>query len=284
MIDLHTHTTASDGTLAPAGLVGYAAEKKLTGVSVTDHDTVEGLQEAIDASASLGIMFVPGIEISAETDDLPGSTLHILGYYINHADERFLKGVGVLQDARDERNPKIIQKLQALGIPITIEEVAEVAETGQIGRPHFARVLVDKGFVKSAGEAFGRYLQKGAAAYVDKFRFQPRAAIELIREAGGIPVLAHPATLACRSSGELEEYAKKLTGFGLMGIEVYYSDHSAKQAKLYSTLARRLGLLMTGGSDFHGATIKDIDLGTGRGGLNVPDRLLDELQKAHGIA
>ena len=275
MIDLHTHSTASDGSLSPAKLVAYAQEKRLDAIAITDHDTVEGVQEALDAGKSRGMEVVPGIEISAE---YPDSTLHILGYYIDYGDEKFLENISTLQRARADRNPEIVKKLQALGLGIEIDEIIEEAGGGQVGRPHFAQVLVRKGYVKTHREAFDRYLAKGAPAYTDKFRFQPADAISHILSAKGIPVLGHPGTLN-RSTTELESVVRELAGYGLMGIEVYYSDHNGSQMKLYEELAAKYSLLITGGSDFHGKSIKGIDLGSGKGTLSVPYELLTNMKK-----
>lgn len=278
MIDLHLHSTASDGTLSSAELVTYAKEKNLEAIAVTDHDTVEGLEEALAVGVRLGIEVVPGIEISAER---PNSTLHILGYYINFKDETFLKNISILQEARAERNPKMIKNLHTLGIDIELDEVTKVAETGQVGRPHFAQVLLKKGYVKNMQEAFEKYLKKGAPAYEDKFRFSPHDAITHIVNGGGIPVLAHPCTLNYRTNKDLELLVTDMMNYGLMGVEVYYSDHTRSQTALYEQIAKKYNLLITGGSDFHGNNIKGIELGIGRGNLKIPYDLLNRIKKAH---
>ena len=275
MIDLHTHSTASDGTMSPTALVRLAKEMRLEALALTDHDTVEGLEEALAAGASEGIEIVPGIEISAE---FPESTLHILGYYVDYKNQAFLDNISILQKARNERNPTIIKKLRDLGLDITLEEVAVEAETGLIGRPHFAQVLMKKGYIKTPHEAFEKYLGKGAPAYTDKFRFEPADAIAHIRQAGGIPVLGHPFTLKYKTTAELEQIVSDMAGWGLMGIEVYYSEHSATQVRLYKDLAEKHNLVITGGSDFHGQNIKGISLGIGKGGLNVPYKCLEKLK------
>jgi len=277
MIDLHTHTTASDGTLSPAELVRYAAQKRLEAVAVTDHDTVEGVAEALSAGTVTGIEVVPGIEISAR---YPGATLHILGYYPDISDPGFLKSIRLLQQARAERNPEIIRRLQKLGIDITLDEVTRKAETGQTGRPHFAQVLLEKGYVKTIREAFDKYLKKGAAAYVDKFRFPPQEAIAHIRNAGGIPVLAHPQTLKCPSATVLELFLTDMVSYGLMGIEAHYPDHTPADTAQYERLAEKYGLLVTGGTDFHGKALSGIDIGSGRGSMQVDYGLLEKLKSA----
>ncbi len=275
MIDLHVHTNASDGTLSPAATVRHARGKGLSAVAITDHDTVEGVAEAFEAGVDLGIEVVPGIEISAEHHL---GTLHVLGYYIRHDDQRLRERIAVLQQARNERNPRIIERLRELGCAISLEQVEQEAETGQVGRPHFAKVMVQQGFVRSVREAFQRYLKKGARAYVDKYRFAPDVAIGCIRDAGGAAVLAHPAIIGC-SSAVLQELVAELTGYGLQGIEVYYPEHSSRQQQLYKSLVRRFDLVETGGSDFHGPNVNGIEIGTGRGSLYVPDELLQVLKE-----
>ena len=275
MIDLHTHSTASDGTMSPTELIEYAKEKDLEALALTDHDTIGGLQEAISAGDKFGIEVVPGIEISAE---YPDSTLHILGYYIDFKNKEFLKNISILQKARTERNPKIAKKLQAIGINISFEEIVEEAGTGLVGRPHFAQVLLKKGYVKNTKEAFDKYLKKGAPAYEDKFRFPPGEAISHIIKAGGIPVLAHPSTLNCRTNSDLESFVSEMIKYGLRGIETYYAEHSHSQIKLFKHIAEKHNLILTGGTDFHGKNIKGVELGIGRGRLHIPYSLLDKMK------
>jgi len=277
MIDLHTHSTASDGKLSPCELVQYGKSMGLEAIAITDHDTVEGIEEAIESGIETGIEVVPGIEISAE---YPDNTLHILGYYMDYKDESFLKNISILQAARNERNPRIAKKLQGLGVKIEFEEVVEEAGSGLVGRPHFAQVLLKKGYVKNTREAFDKYLKKGAPAYEDKFRFQPEAAISNILEAGGIPVLAHPSTLGCRTTADLEKAITSFVNYGLRGIEAYYSEHSQGQVNLYKDIAEKYRLLITGGSDFHGHNIKGVKLGKGKNNLSIPYSILANLKKS----
>jgi len=274
-IDLHVHTTASDGTLSPTAVVQYAKNRGLEAIAVTDHDTVEGLAEAVAAGLSVGFEVVPGVEISAE---FPAGALHILGYYIDFNDSSLLQRLSVLQNARAERNPKIVRKLQSLGFSISFDEVVQEAGGGLVGRPHFAQVLLKKGCVKSLQEAFDKFLKKGAPAYEEKFRFPPEEAISMIVDAGGIPVLGHPVTLNCNGQ-QLEAKVKEWKKQGLQGIEVYYSDHDAAQTRQYEMLARTCGLIPTGGSDFHGSMIKGIELGIGKGNLDIPYSILQELKQ-----
>ena len=276
-IDLHTHTTASDGSFTPSQLVHHAKEKGLRALAVTDHDTIDGNKEALNAGEREGLEVVPGIEISV--DYSPGS-MHMLGYFIDTESQRLQEKLALLQDSRSDRNPKIIEKLNALGLDITYDEVVEASGGGQVGRPHIAQVLLQKGYTTTIQEAFDKYLGKGAPAYFDKFRLNAEDAIAMITDAGGVPVLAHPFTLKCKNQGELEGLIKHLTSHGLQGIEVYYTEHNEKQISRYRLLAERNNLLLTGGSDFHGANMAGVELGTGRGSLQIPYILFENL-KAH---
>ena len=274
-IDLHTHTTASDGKLSPSQLVSYAREKDLRVVAVTDHDTIEGNEEAMEAGEREGIEVVPGIEISV--DYSPGS-MHMLGYFIAGGGHRLQEKLGLLQDSRADRNPKIIEKLNELGIAIDYDEVIKVSGGGQVGRPHIAQVLMERGHTKTIQEAFDKYLGKGAPAYFDKFRLEAGDAISMIVEAGGVPVLAHPFTLGCKNTNDLEELIIQLVDHGVQGVEVFYPEHNAEQTAAYHLLAKRHNLLVTGGSDFHGPDMAGADLGGE--GLHIPYTLFENL-KAH---
>jgi predicted metal-dependent phosphoesterase TrpH len=274
-IDLHIHTTESDGTLTPSQVVRYAKEKGLKAVAITDHDTIHGNEEAIKEGVNEGVEVIPGVEISV--DYSPG-TMHMLGYFITTEDPILNEKLTLLQDSRADRNPRIIEKLNKLGLSLTYDEVVQVSGGGQVGRPHMAQVLMKKGYTKSIKEAFDKYLGKGAPAYLDKFRLSAVEAITMITDAGGIPVLAHPFTLDCKSSDELDALVEKLVNQGLQGLEVYYSEHDERKTSSYKLLAKRYNLAITGGSDFHGKNIKGIDLGTGRGKLKIPYTALENLK------
>jgi 3',5'-nucleoside bisphosphate phosphatase len=274
LIDLHTHSNASDGSLAPGALVAYAIQKGAAAIALTDHDTVAGLPEALQAAADCSFELVPGLEISA---DYTGGGMHILGYFINHTDSFFQKELERLQEARRERNPKIIRRLQELGIPITYDQVLALSG-GQIGRPHIAQAMLEIGAVKTLDEAFKHYLTKGASAYVEKFRFPPDRAIALIRQAGGIPVLAHPFTLNCTTPEELTGLLRGLKDQGLQGLECLYSEHTPEQTREYLALAGQLDLLVTGGSDFHGQNKEGVEMLTGYGALRIPYGRLQSLK------
>ncbi len=274
-IDLHIHTTESDGTLTPSQVVRYAKEKGLKAIAITDHDTIHGNEEAIKEGISAGVEVIPGVEISV--DYSPG-TMHMLGYFITTEDPILNEKLTLLQDSRADRNPRIIEKLNKLGLSLTYDEVVQVSGGGQVGRPHMAQVLMKKGYTKSIKEAFDKYLGKGAPAYLDKFRLSAVEAITMITDAGGIPVLAHPFTLYCKSSDELDALVEKLVNQGLQGLEVYYSEHDERKTSSYKLLAKRYNLAITGGSDFHGKNMKGIDLGTGRGKLKIPYTALENLK------
>jgi 3',5'-nucleoside bisphosphate phosphatase len=263
VFDLHIHTTASDGTMSPAGIVRYAKEKGLRVIAITDHDTIEGLQEGIREGEKVGLEVIPGVELSA---DASKGTMHLLGYYIDPACSELADKLRVLQQARMERNLAIVEKLRALGIPIELSEVKAAPEHGQIGRPHFAHTMVQKGYAQNIQDAFDRYLGKGRPAYVEKFRFTPEEAMHFIRKAGGITVLAHPFTLNQPEPADLDALIGELKEKGLDGIEVYYPEHSDGQRKLYRDVAQKYGLVISGGSDFHGLTKDAVDLGEGYDG------------------
>jgi predicted metal-dependent phosphoesterase TrpH len=246
-VDLHIHTTASDGMFAPEDVVRMAKEAGLVAIAITDHDTVGGVAQAVAAAAKWGMELVPGIEISTLAD---GQDVHVLGYFVDTEQEWFLKRLQSLHNTREERNRKIIGKLNELGIAITWEEVQAkkrgASPQKNIGRPHIAEVLVDKGVVRSMNEAFDRYLGKDGAAYVTTKRISPFEAIDLIKEAGGVPVLAHPGLY------ENDALVEEIIAHGLAGLEVYHPDHDEEHTQRYREMAEQHGLIVTGGSDFHG--------------------------------
>jgi predicted metal-dependent phosphoesterase TrpH len=274
-VDLHLHTTASDGVLSPAEIVRYAKAKGLQAIAITDHDTIEGCEEGLTEGERIGFEVIPGIEISAEHS--PGS-MHILGFFLDIHHPLLNERLEYLQKARAERNPKIVAKLNQLGIELTYEEVLKASGGGQVGRPHFANALLEKKYVRSFQEAFERFLKKGAPAYVDKFRFTSKEALHFIQEARGVAVLAHPNTLGLNGYSELEKLILQLIEEGLKGIEVYYPEHSSSEVAQYKTLAERYGLLPTGGTDYHGMENNGLDIGTGRGDMKLPYSIVQNLK------
>jgi predicted metal-dependent phosphoesterase TrpH len=273
LIDLHVHSAASDGSFPPAEVVRLAKAGGLAAMALTDHDTVDGLPEAVAAGETLGLEVIPGVEISAQ---FPGGTMHILGLFVDYHNGLLDQRLAVLKQARVDRNPRIINKLNGMGIPITMARVEEISGGGQVGRPHIARALMESGYVSDLQEAFDKYLGWRKPAYVSKFRFPPDQALAMIREAKGIPVLAHPFTLNQGSAYALKNLIIELQGLGLAGLEVYYSEHTREQEALYLKLARELNLLVTGGSDYHGLNKPEITLGS----MPSQDRLTYRLVEA----
>ena len=275
-IDLHLHTTHSDGSFSTREVMSFAKQAGVTALAITDHDIVEGIPEATAIGQELGIEVIPGVEISSRLGE---SELHILGYFLNRTDPVLAQRLVTLRESRHTRNPKIVQRLNELGIDITYDEVRALAGTESVGRPHIARLLMEKHIVTSAKEAFDRYLANGRPAFVDRELPEPAEAVRWIREAGGVPVLAHPTWVRTSADG-LRILLRQLKEAGLGGIEVHYSTHSPSQTAEYLDLAKQCDLLVTGGSDFHGVTKPDIEVGIGRGQLKVSDTLLDPLRKA----
>ncbi|GAA0380571.1 PHP domain-containing protein [Bacillus horti] len=244
-IDLHTHSTASDGTNSSQDNVALAKERGLQAIAITDHDTVSGVAEALEAGARLGVEVVPGIEISTLLD---GQDIHILGYFVDYLNEDFLDELTKLRQVRNQRNQMMVDRLKELGIEITIEQVQskQTKPGGNVGRPHIAEVLVDLGKVSSMEEAFEVYLGREGKAYVNPWRIPPKEGIELILRFGGVPVLAHPGLYD--KDDEIEDFVEA----GLQGIEVYHPDHSEQEVEKYEKLVTKHNLIATGGSDYHG--------------------------------
>ncbi len=277
-LDLHLHTTHSDGSCTPSEVVNMAHQAAVAALAITDHDITTGIAEAIAAGQQCGIEIIPGVEISSLGGN---SELHILGYFLDCQDSDLLEHLKTLRDGRHRRNPRIIEQLQTLGIDITYDEVRALAGTDSIGRPHIARVLMDKRVVTSAKEAFDRFLAEGKPAYVPRELPSPADAIRWIKAAHGLAVLAHPTWVKVAEQS-LVDLVRQLKADGLDGVEVYYSTHAARQTREYLSLAQQLGLLVTGGSDFHGLTKPDIEVGIGKGTLHIPISLLPKMKEAAG--
>lgn len=280
-IDLHIHSTASDGTVSPPEILQLALQQNLSAIAITDHDTLDGVKEALACGIPRSLQFLTGIEISSNPPpgfSIPGS-LHILGYGINTNDKNLNSMIEKLQEARTNRNPKIIARLSRAGLDISLSEVVEKAGTGQAGRPHIAMLMVEKGMVDSVNEAFDLFLGKGKPAYVDKPRIASSEVLRIIINAGGIPVLAHPGLVQSESDETVERLVGTLKKEGLKGVEVYYPRHTLAQTEEYNELAKKNNLLVTGGSDFHGSVYPDIEMGSGSGDFFVPYSLYDEITK-----
>ncbi|MFT9486418.1 MAG: PHP domain-containing protein [Tepidibacillus sp.] len=244
--DLHSHSTASDGLNAPADNVKLAKEAGLAALGVTDHDSVSGIDEAIEMAEKIGIEVVPGIEMSTVEK---GQDIHVLGYFIRYKDKEFLNTLDELQKARDKRNEMMIVKLNELGIQITLDEVKKKIrrEGANVGRPHIAEVLIEKKVVDTMEEAFDLYLGKKGKAYVNPIRISPEEGIDIIKKAGGVPVLAHPGLY------DDDEMVVRLIKYGLEGIEAFHPDHDEEAEKRYQEMGEAYGMIVTAGSDFHGS-------------------------------
>ena len=278
MIDLHTHSDRSDGSEAPARVVELAGEVGCSAVALTDHDTLEGLPAARVRADELGIRLVAGCEVSC----LPvaGGGVHVLVYFVDDTTSPLGLELARLRQDRRARNDALADRLQQLGIPVTVDMAAAHAGTvAGIGRPHFAQAMLDIGAVASLDDAFERYLGNGGAAYVPKGRLTVADVCRLARDSGGVAVLAHPLTVGL-SGDALAATVARLAAAGLVGLEVVYGRYSPRQRTDLGNLARRFGLVATGGSDFHGASKPDLHVGTGTGDLKIPDRVLDQLETA----
>ncbi len=274
-IDLHTHSTASDGTLNPSELLQAAKDAGLEAIALTDHDTTGGLAEAMSKANDLGVEFIPGCELSVVS---PFGNMHILGYWIPAQVSKLSRTLETLRFRRHERNHLIMAKLNALGMEMSYEDVLAVAGGDAVGRPHIARVMHEHGYVDSVNEAFRIYLGSDGKAYVPKEKLGPRQAIELLKSVNATVVLAHPFLLGLQGP-DLRGVVRQLREYGLDGLEAYYTMHRRDQTETYLRIARDLGLLVAGGSDFHGSVKPDVRLGVGFGDLFVPFELLTVMKE-----
>ena len=274
MIDLHVHSNHSDGTLSPAQLVSYAVEKGLTAFALTDHDTVSGIDEALLAAASLPVTVLPGIEFSTCYEE---KDIHVLGLLIDYKTPVFLSALADFIASRERRNEKMCAKLREYtGVDLTYEKLQAAFPGAVITRAHYARYLLEQGIVKSMPEAFDRYIGDRAPCFIPREKVTPMQAVSLIMECGGVAVLAHPP-LYRMSDARLDALVARLTNCGLDGIEAIYSTYTAGEEAYMRFLAKKYSLIITGGSDFHGSNKPDIDLGCGKGKLQIPDELLHAL-------
>ncbi|MBN1692826.1 MAG: PHP domain-containing protein [Dehalococcoidales bacterium] len=268
LVDLHIHTTASDGKYSPDVIVARAAETGLKYISITDHDTIDGITPAIKAAKSYpGLTLIPGVEIST---DLADGEAHILGYFIDYASPDFQKELEKFRDSRLGRGQRMVAKLNELGIKIDWSRVQAIAGDGAIGRPHVAQAMLEKGYVKTFEEAFDKYIGHGGPAYVEREKMTPQEAVALIISAGGIPVLAHPFTVK-----DSEAMAAALKEAGLIGIEAYYKDNTPEQTAATLELAEKYSLIATGGTDYHGIDeSKEVMIGGVEVPLEAAERLI----------
>lgn len=281
-IDLHTHTCKSDGSYTPTELVDYAIEKNLAAVAITDHDSIEGLDEAVDHAAALrerglpSVEVVPGIEFSTKYEK---QDVHIVGLYISYDAESFRNALCGFVDSRVNRNRIMCENLQGAGIDITYEKLLAMYPDSVITRAHYASYLLENGYVKSRQDAFARYLGDHTKYFVPREKVTPSQAVELILKADGVPILAHPP-LYHMGNDRLEALVSFLKADGLMGIEVFYSTYSNQDVRDMQRLANRYDLLVSGGSDFHGANKPGLDLGCGYGRLYIPEDVLSKIKDA----
>lgn len=267
-IDLHTHSTASDGVYAPTELLRRAKEVRLRVLALTDHDTSDGLEEAAQAAATLDIDFIPGIEINT---DVSGGEVHVLGYFVEFQRPAFQAVLKVLRDARERRGQRMVELLNEHGINVSWERVRELAQ-GAVGRPHVAKALLEAGYVQTIGEAFDRYIGNGCYAYVPRYRLTPDDAVRLIVSANGLPVIAHPADLP--GLDELRNWLPGLCEAGMVGLETYYGPYTTEQEQALRALAGEYHLISTGGTDFHGPGLHPTPLG----GRHVPYESVERLK------
>jgi predicted metal-dependent phosphoesterase TrpH len=267
--DLHIHTTFSDGTDTPEKVVELAKAAGLTAIAITDHDGIAGIEPAVKKGNEVGLEVVPGIELTSET---PGAEIHVLGYFIDYRSPQLLQTIAKIQNGRRDRIYKICDKLKGLGIDLRPEEVFQEAGHLAAGRPHVARVLMAKGIVQSFKEAFIKYLDSRGPAYVPHYKLSPEEAIKLIVAAKGIPVFGHPAV------SDVDQIIPELMAVGIAGIEVYYGGHNQSETEHYRNLAEKFGLLVTGGSDYHGE-ISGRE--SGLGDISISDELMEKLKNEH---
>ncbi len=275
MIDLHTHSRFSDGSDSPQTIIELAKDAGCQSVALTDHDRMDGVEIARKRAEELGIGFVPGVEISCI---FQSGTFHLLAYFLEPTSGPLQDRLVEIQLARAQRNRVLASKLAEAGFPITWDELMEEAGGPNLGRPHFAAVMLRKGIVTSIQEAFDRYLAKGRPFYVSKVLLSPKEAIELVKASGALAVLAHPKSLEAEDS-EFPSYLRELKEYGLVGLESYYGRYSAEERESLAKLARSMSLVATGGSDYHGTYKTGLKICIGEGDLEVPDSVLAELEK-----
>jgi len=276
-VDLHSHTTHSDGTFTPGELIRLAKSRELSAVAITDHDVTTGNNEAIAVGKETGVDVVPGVELSIEHPLASGGHIDILGLFIDHQQPALNSALDYLRQERRKRSEKILDRLSKAGIDLSMEDVRKTAGKGSTGRPHIARVLLEQGHVASIDEAFERYLKSGAPAFVDKEKLNTAAALDIIHQAGGLSILAHPFSLGFKTYRDLFAEILALQKLGLQGIEVYYTNYTKDMCRSLRRFALSNGLLISGGSDFHGRNKPHVQLGSGSGNLEVADKVYDDL-------
>ncbi len=273
MIDLHTHSTESDGSCAPARLIEIAVERGLTAIALTDHDTLSGCDAAAERARGTGVLFIPGIEIEIDADN---GEFHLLGLGLDQDRSRLQTALAAVRQGRNERNLRMIERLRAAGFAVSSEELERLALGSVISRAHFARLLVAKKYASGTSQAFSRYLGKDRPFYEKRQCLPLPEAVSLIRSAGGFAVIAHPFSLGLKGPA-FRQFLSSCRDIGVSGIEAYHPNHPLRECRKLEKLGRRLGFLITGGSDFHGENIPQRRLGYSAGGLEIPDAFLDPL-------
>ena len=274
-IDLHTHSLKSDGSMTPAEVVREAKKAGLAAIALSDHDTIDGIHEAMEEGKKIGVEVVPAIEFSVKS----ATETHILGYYIDIENPDLLRTLEEVVDLRIARNHLTCQRLNELGFDITLEEVRALAPNNFVGRAHFARVLMDKGYTNSVKEGFDKYMSVGQYAYCEQQRLSAKEAIELIKSCGGVSFLAHPH-LTKLDDDKIKEFLRELKSYGLNGLEGYYTDYTPEMQEKYQLMAKELGLMISGGTDFHAQMKPHISIGTGLGNMKIPYSVLENIKKA----
>jgi predicted metal-dependent phosphoesterase TrpH len=275
-IDLHTHSLVSDGSDGPADLVKKAAKLGLAAVALTDHDSLDGLDEAEETARVLGIDFVRGVEIAVEDDF---GELHLLGLWMPRPSARMREALAGMRQQRKNRNQAMFDALESNGLPLTGEEMRNVSESENLGRPHIALALVNKGYAANRKEAFDRYIGRNGTAFVPRALSSPREGIRLLRDEGATVALAHPFHSLSMTRERLDDLLSDFRAFGLTALEAYHNSHSAHHTRLCVDLAARHTLMLTGGSDYHGTNKEGVALGVGRGNMRVPLRVLSTLRE-----
>ena len=273
VIDLHTHSTCSDGSMSPRELVRHAAEKGISAIALSDHDSVAGVKDAMDEGKKVGVEVVPAIEFSVQSE----TETHILGYYIDIDHPLLKEALEGVMDARNRRTLNTCQKLNDLGFNVTMEEAYAIAPSGLIGRAHFARIMMEKGYISSVKEGFDKWLGVGKPAYDGSQALTARQAVELIKNIGGYSYVAHPHLIRI-SDDELRAFLTDLKKYGLCGIEGYYNEYTPEMQEKFQSMAKELGLKISGGTDFHAKMKPHIEIGIGQGNMKIPYSVLENIR------
>ncbi len=274
-IDLHTHSIKSDGSMTPAEVVREAKQAGLTAIALSDHDSIDGVKEAMEEGRKIGVEVVPAIEFSVQS----ATETHILAYYLDIDSPKLLKTLEECKETREFRNSETCRKLNELGFDVTMDEARAIAPNGIIGRAHFARLLMDKGYTQSVKEGFKLYLENGKYAYCGVQRLTAEETVELIKDCGGLSFVAHLHLIKMEDE-PLREFLTGLKAHGLNGVEGYYTEYTPEMQEKYQAMAKELGLMISGGTDFHAQMKPHISIGTGTGNLKIPYSVLENIKKA----